>query len=118
MEEEKHAVHSGHSGVAGGNLYAARLPGETHGTSNRNHHGFSRGGGGVTPEVTPAQPRVAGGRDVTVEIAAENMAFNEVYLTDATTYSTSGKVFVFDLNGSFKYSFATSNIPSVSLRVE
>jgi hypothetical protein len=47
-----------------------------------------------------------------------NTAFNEVYLTDATTYSTSGKVFVFDLNGSFKYSFATSNIPSVSLRVE
>ncbi len=67
--------------MAGGNLYAARLPGETHGTSNRNHHGFSRGGGGVTPEVTPAQPRVAGGRDVTVEIAAENMAFNAGTIT-------------------------------------
>ena len=44
--------------------------------------------------------------------------YNEVYLTDATTFSTSGKVFVFDINGGFKYSFTTSNIPSIALRLE
>ena len=44
--------------------------------------------------------------------------YNEVYLTDATTFSTSGKVYVFDINGGFKYSFTTSNIPSIALRLE
>lgn len=46
-----------------------------------------------------------------------NSTHNEVYITDATTYSSSGKVFVFDINGGFKYSFNTSNIPSLALRI-
>lgn len=38
---------------------------------------------------------------------------NEVYITDATSYTSSGKVFVFNTDGDYKYSFSTSNIPSV-----
>lgn len=43
---------------------------------------------------------------------------NEVYLTDATTFASSGKVFVFDIEGNFKYNFTTSNLPSISLKLE
>ena len=37
---------------------------------------------------------------------------NEVYITDAVDYITSGKVFVFDLLGNFKYSINVSNTPT------
>ena len=47
-----------------------------------------------------------------------NSLNQEVYITDATNFSSSGKVFVFDLEGNFKYSFTTFNIPSVTLRAK
>lgn len=43
--------------------------------------------------------------------------FGEVYITDATSFSVSGKVFVLDIGGNFKYSFSTSNIPAISLKL-
>lgn len=44
-----------------------------------------------------------------IYISKEN---NEVYITDAKDFATSGKVFVFDLEGVYKYSFDVNIIPS------
>ena len=51
-----------------------RPPDGDHGTNNRSY-----GGADVSPEVTPAPLRAAG--SVTVEIAAENMAFDTSTIT-------------------------------------
>ncbi|MDR0971639.1 MAG: hypothetical protein LBM25_04560 [Bacteroidales bacterium] len=45
-----------------------------------------------------------------VNVSKEN---NEVYITDAKDYASSGEVYVFDLNGNFKYSFSTGINPSI-----
>ena len=61
-------------------------PGGAHGASNRNHGILPgerhRGGADVSPKVTTAPPpHAAAGRSVTVEIAAEKMAFDTSTIT-------------------------------------